>query len=79
MSDATDVAAITIEPCRPVEADARRVMEWRNDPVTQAMFFRRGKKSWPTFLHEFADNYFRDSALPPVFAWRGGKAELDGR
>jgi RimJ/RimL family protein N-acetyltransferase len=73
VADAADVA-ITIEPCQPVEVDARRVLEWRNDPVTQVMFFRPGSKSWPEFFREFADNYFRDTALPPVFAWRGDEA-----
>jgi RimJ/RimL family protein N-acetyltransferase len=69
--EATDVVAITLEPCRPVESDAQRVMEWRNDPTTQAMFFRPGLKVWPGFFHEFTENYFTDRTLPPAFARRG--------
>jgi len=59
---------LTLHPCRPIEQDARQVMEWRNDPGTLAMFFHREPKKWPDFFDEFKETYFLCEQLPPVFA-----------
>lgn len=62
---------MTVELCRPVEAHARQVMDWRNDPHTLAMFFHREPKTWESFWPEFRDTYFTDPGLPPLFARAG--------
>jgi sialic acid synthase SpsE/RimJ/RimL family protein N-acetyltransferase len=59
---------ITFEIVRPCEADARRILEWRNDPDTLQMFFHRRPKTWESFYKEFTEEYFRYPDLPPVFA-----------
>lgn len=64
---------LTLIPCRPHEDDARRVMEWRNDPLTLSMFYHRDPKRWATFWPEFRDTYFRHDALPPLFAVHDGR------
>ena len=56
-----------LEACRPIEADARRVMAWRNDPDTLAMSFHRAPKLWEQFWPEFRDSYFTRPRLPPLF------------
>jgi sialic acid synthase SpsE/RimJ/RimL family protein N-acetyltransferase len=63
---------ITFEICRPVEAHARLVMEWRNDPATLAMFFHRNPKQWDSFWPEFRAEYFA-SDPEPLFILNNGK------
>lgn len=64
--------AISFSACRPVEADARQVMVWRNDPVTLSMSRHREPKRWEGFWPEFRDDYFAvEAALTPVFALTG--------
>lgn len=56
--------SITFETCRPIEAHARLVMEWRNDPTTLAMFFHRTPKQWDNFWPEFRTEYFTTDPAP---------------
>jgi N-acetylneuraminate synthase len=61
-------APLKLEPCLPIEEHARRVMDWRNDPVTLAMFYHQEPKVWDSFWPEYRDDYFSNPALPPAFA-----------
>jgi HAD superfamily hydrolase (TIGR01509 family) len=66
--------AISFEVCRPVESHARLMMDWRNDPVTLAMFYHREPKVWESFWPEFRDTYFVHATHPaPVFACADGR------
>lgn len=56
-----------LEPVQPIEEHARLIMAWRNDPVTLSMSFHQTPKQWPAFWEEFQQEYFADSALPPLF------------
>jgi N-acetylneuraminate synthase len=62
-----DDTGLSLEICRPVEAHAREIMEWRNDPQSLAAFFHRAPKLWHSFWPEFYDTYFQHPALPPLF------------
>lgn len=62
---------ISFETCRPVEADARQVMAWRNDAETLAMSFHRAPKVWEAFWPEFRTAYFRDLPAPRFALFRG--------
>ena len=64
---------ITLEPARPVEADARQVMAWRNDPLTLGMSYHREPKAWDAFWPEFRDGYFPADVPAPVFAIHRGE------
>ena len=66
------MADISFELCRPLAADARLVMTWRNDPTTLAMSFHRAPWREETFWPEFRDRYFR-TRPPPLFAHAGGE------
>lgn len=55
------------ECVRPVEADARQVLEWRNDPLTLKMSFHQEPKGAESFFHEFSTAYFALPDLPPLF------------
>lgn len=44
---------ISFESCDPVDASARLVMEWRNDPITLAMSYHHKPKAWDDFWVEF--------------------------
>jgi len=59
---------ISFELARPVEDDARLVMDWRNDPETLRMFFHPEPKVPEKFFPEFFADYFRRPDLPPLFA-----------
>ncbi|MSP59277.1 MAG: GNAT family N-acetyltransferase [Myxococcales bacterium] len=61
-----EASAIRLSAARPVDEDARLVMEWRNDPVTLAASFHGAPKTWPEFGAEFA-GYFPDAPLVPQF------------
>jgi sialic acid synthase SpsE/RimJ/RimL family protein N-acetyltransferase len=58
-----------VELClgRPVEADARCVMSWRNDPDTLRESFHSTPKVWPQFHREWLTEYCNDPRLPPLF------------
>lgn len=45
---------ITFETCRGDEAEARRIMDWRNDPHTLAASYHREVKTWQGFWPEFS-------------------------
>ena len=64
---------MTLRRCEGVEADAARVMRWRNDLVTLRMFYHQAPKRWESFWPEFRDTYFADPELPPVFAVDGDR------
>ncbi len=64
---------VSFEPARPIDADARLVMEWRNDPATLRQFFHQTPKVWEHFRREFRDDYFQHPHLPPLFAAAGGE------
>ncbi len=65
---------ISLELCRPIEAHARQVMAWRNDPDTLALSFHPAPKVWEAFWPEYRDAYFaHDCHPPPLFALEDGK------
>lgn len=59
---------IEFEIVRPIEAHARVIMDWRNDPVTLQMSYHTNPKTWETFFPEFKEEYFCFPDLPPIFA-----------
>jgi N-acetylneuraminate synthase len=69
----TSAMPVTLEPARPVEADAALVMAWRNDPVTLAVSYHHEPKQWAGFWPEFRDRYFPADAPGPMFALEGGR------
>lgn len=64
---------ITFQDAQPTEADAAMVREWRNDPTTLKFSFHTEKKTWPSFLHEFCEQYFPGGRLAPLFALHKGE------
>jgi N-acetylneuraminate synthase len=52
---------------RATEADARQVMDWRNDPETLRQSLHTAPKRWPDFLAEFRAEYCHDARWPPLF------------
>ena len=70
---ATAPPQITLEPARPIEADAAQVMAWRNDPVTLAVSYHHEPKVWDSFWPEFVEAYFPEGAPPPAFAVEAGR------
>ncbi len=58
---------VHFECARPIEEDARLVMEWRNDPLTLRMSFGQALKKWEAFYPEFCTAYFSLPSLPPLF------------
>ncbi len=56
---------VRLRPALPIDADARLVMSWRNDPVTLAASFHTEPKMWPAFRDEFSA-YF-DAPVTPQF------------
>lgn len=70
-NDASNIRLIKVEKS---QADARLVMEWRNNPQTLQMFYHQEPKIWPDFFVEFLDNYFETpSYLFPLFAEANGE------
>ena len=70
MADTT----ISFEPCRALEAHARLVMAWRNDPTTLAMSYHREPKVWDRFWPEYVGEYLRPTTSPgPVFVLADGE------
>ncbi|TAL00186.1 MAG: GNAT family N-acetyltransferase [Rhodospirillaceae bacterium] len=67
-----DAADISFEVCRPVEAHARLVMAWRNDPVALKVSFHQEPKVWETFWPEYCTTYVAAPPLP-VFALNEGR------
>lgn len=66
--------AISFETCRPLEAHARQVMAWRNDPTTLSVSFHREPKQWDLFWPEYRDVYCGVAgSLAPVFALADGR------
>ena len=66
-------SAIIFEACQPIEAHARAVMAWRNDPETLASAYHRSPKVWEAFWPEYRDTYFTHNCRPaPVFALENG-------
>src|ERR1700758_264772 len=58
---------LSFELVRPVESDARLVMQWRNDPETLQMSYHSLAKQWKDFYPEFLRDYFAFPDLPPLF------------
>jgi sialic acid synthase SpsE/RimJ/RimL family protein N-acetyltransferase len=67
-----DSAAISFELCRPVEAHARLIMAWRNDPQALRVSFHRDPKVWDSFWLEYLYTYLAGPPLP-VFAIANGE------
>lgn len=62
----------SLEWVRPIEADARLILDWRNDPLTREMSFNQAVQVWEDFWTGFQALSFRDSALPPLFILKQG-------
>jgi N-acetylneuraminate synthase len=62
---------ITLRSVQPIEADAKQIMEWRNDPITLADSFNSEQKVWESFWTEFRNEYFDTRVPPPVFGLDG--------
>lgn len=59
--------------CRKTEVDARRIMDWRNDPEVRGTAFHPEVKEWRAFWPEYQAAYFPDAGCPgPAFI------EIDG-
>lgn len=65
--------AYTLEWVRPVEAHARLILDWRNDPVTRQMSFNQDEQPWEQFWAKFPELSFRNSNLPPLFVLKNGQ------
>ncbi len=65
---------ISFKTCKKSQEDARKIMMWRNDPVTLAVSYHHTPKVWKNFWKEYCDEYLMPvSKVPqPVFA------EVDG-
>jgi N-acetylneuraminate synthase len=63
---------IRFAPARPVEADARLAMAWRNDPAARASAYHHDEKVWDRFWPEWRDDYLGAPPLP-VFALAAGE------
>src|SRR5690606_2763978 len=61
------------EEITPCEADARLIMDWRNDPVARAMSYHGECKVWPGFLEEYQADYFLEADVPSYFALLDGE------
>ncbi len=59
---------IELVPAKPNEADARLIMEWRNDPVSLEASFGQKPKVWEAFWEEFRSDYFLENCPHPLFA-----------
>lgn len=64
---------IGFEFVRPIERDARLIMQWRNDPDTLRVSMHTQPKVWQTFYPEFLNSYFLFSDLPPLFILLNGE------
>lgn len=67
---------IFLEEAKKSPEDAKKVMEWRNDPTTLSMSFRGSPKQWPDFLDEYIREYFPDVPVPPHFALYQGESAV---
>jgi sialic acid synthase SpsE/RimJ/RimL family protein N-acetyltransferase len=65
--DSPTEASVELAIGRPVESDARCVMDWRNDADTLRESFHPTPKRWPEFLQEFREEYCNDPRFPPLF------------
>ncbi|BAH75955.1 GNAT family N-acetyltransferase [Solidesulfovibrio magneticus] len=63
---------IVFRPAAPTPQDAARVLAWRNDPVTLAMFYHQEPKVFAAFWPEYLGEYFKHGDLPPLFAMVDG-------
>ena len=59
------MSEVVLEPALPTEADARRVMTWRNDPHTRQMSFHREPRLWDDFWADYLR--WMSEAPGPVF------------
>lgn len=73
MNNSSEENDIGFECVRPIERDARLIMEWRNDPETLRMSYHSNPKVWESFFKEFKRDYFNLPGLPPLFAIKEGK------
>jgi len=64
---------ILFRPAARTPEDATRILEWRNDPMTLAMFYHQQPKVFPHFWEEYLRDYFRYPDLPPLFAMVEGR------
>ena len=52
---------LALVAARGTESEARRVMAWRNDPVTRAMSYHSHERVWPAYFDEYR-RYFANPA-----------------
>lgn len=64
---------IAFECMQPIEEHARKVFEWRNEPLVLEMSNRQEAKEWSIFYQEFLDKYFTHPEMPPLFICVEGK------
>jgi len=57
----------TVERCTANQAQAKQIMQWRNDPETLAASFNSTPKTWPAFWDEYCEEYIHDTELTPIF------------
>jgi sialic acid synthase SpsE/RimJ/RimL family protein N-acetyltransferase len=67
------LAPLELSIGRPIDSDARCVMDWRNDPDTLRDSFHSTPKRWPDFLGEFCAEYCDDPRFPPLFGLADGR------
>lgn len=64
---------LNLEWVRPIDENARLIMEWRNDPETRRMSFHSEPKQWESFYRHFKESYFSFPHLPPLFVIENGQ------
>lgn len=64
--------SFALELVRPIEAHARLILQWRNDPDTRKASFHSEVKPWESFYKRFTEEYFNIPALPPLFVVENG-------
>lgn len=62
-----------LECVRPIEAHARLILAWRNDPDTRTASFHTELKPWDSFFPQFRRAYFAFPELPPFFVIENGQ------
>ena len=58
---------LSIERCQHLEAHAKQIMAWRNDPDTLKACFHTKPKTWPEFWDEYRNEYLNIEGIVPLF------------